>query len=90
MWDGNLVVILQPTHFSTAFRIWGMTEILTVTELAAMLKMSTGQVYEMTRARTRSGTMRDNPIPALKINGNVRFRKSDVEDWIEKLVHHGK
>jgi len=63
-----------------------MTEILTVDELAAMLKMSTGQVYEMTRDRTRSGAMRDNPLPVLKINGNVRFRKSDVEAWLEKLA----
>ena len=61
-------------------------EILTVEELAAMLKMSKGQVYEMTRARTRSGAMRDNPIPVLKINGNVRFRKSDIVHWVEKLV----
>jgi excisionase family DNA binding protein len=61
-------------------------EILTVAELATMLKMNKRQVYEMTRARTRSGAMRDNPIPFLKINGNVRFRKSDVEEWIEKLA----
>ena len=67
-----------------------MTEILTVDELAALLKMSKTQVYEMTRARTRSGAMRDNPIPVVKINGNVRFRKSDVEEWIEKLVAHGR
>jgi excisionase family DNA binding protein len=63
-----------------------VTEILTVADLAAMLKMSKGQVYEMTSTRTRTGSMRDNPIPVLKINGNVRFRRSDVETWIEKLV----
>ena len=61
-------------------------EILTVAELAAMLKMSKGQIYEMTRARTRSGAMREDSIPVVKINGNVRFRKSDIEAWIEKLV----
>ena len=65
-------------------------EILTVAEVASLLKMSTGQVYEMTRARTRSGAMRDNPIPVVKINGNVRFRKSDIEDWVEKLVARGE
>jgi predicted DNA-binding transcriptional regulator AlpA len=61
-------------------------EILTVDEVAAWLKMSTGQVYEMTRKRTRSGAMRNNPIPVLKINGNVRFIKSDIEAWVQKLV----
>jgi excisionase family DNA binding protein len=67
-----------------------MTEILTVAELATMLKMSKGQVYEMTKTRTRAGAMRDNPIPFVKINCNVRFRKSDIEDWIEKLAVLGK
>ena len=61
-------------------------EILTVAELAAMLKMSKTQVYEMTRVRTRSGAMRQHPIPAMKINGNIRFRKGDIEAWLEKLV----
>jgi excisionase family DNA binding protein len=65
-------------------------EILTVAELAAMLKMNKRQVYEMTKRRTRTGSMRENPIPVLKINGNVRFRKSDIEDWIEKLVARGR
>jgi predicted DNA-binding transcriptional regulator AlpA len=63
-----------------------VTEILTVADLAAMLKMSKGQIYEMTNQRTRNGNMREHPLPVLKINGNLRFRKSDVEDWIEKLA----
>lgn len=61
-------------------------EILTVAELAALLKMSKGQVYEMTKARTRTGAMKDHPLPVLKINGNVRFVRSDVEAWLEKLA----
>jgi predicted DNA-binding transcriptional regulator AlpA len=67
-----------------------MIEILTVDDLAAMLKMNKRQIYEMTKTRTRSGAMRENPIPVVKINGNVRFRKSDIEDWIEKLATHGR
>jgi len=63
-----------------------VTEIFTVADLAAMLKMSKSQVYEMTRARTRSGSMRENPLPVLRINSNIRFRKSDIEEWIEKLA----
>jgi hypothetical protein len=43
-------------------------EILTVTELAALLKMSKAQVYELTKEPTRSGAMRNNPIPFLKTN----------------------
>jgi predicted DNA-binding transcriptional regulator AlpA len=63
-----------------------MTEILTVAELPVMLKMSKAQVYEMTRERTRNGSMRDNPVPVLRINGNLRFRKADIEAWLESLV----
>jgi len=57
-------------------------EILTINELAAMLKMTRRQIYSMTETRTRTGAMRDNPIPILKINGNVRFLRSDVEAWL--------
>jgi excisionase family DNA binding protein len=58
-------------------------EILTVDELATWLKMSKGQIYEMTKERTRSGAMRDNPIPVLKINGNVRFRRASIDEWLK-------
>ncbi len=61
-------------------------EILTVEELATLLKMSKGQVYEMTKQRTRTGSMKENPLPVLKINGNVRFRKVDVDSWLAQLA----
>ncbi len=60
--------------------------ILTPTELAAMLKMSKGQIYEMTKERTRTGSMKAHPLPVLKINGNLRFRKSDVDAWLGRLA----
>jgi predicted DNA-binding transcriptional regulator AlpA len=59
-------------------------ELLTVEEVATMLKMSKGQIYEMTKARTRTGSMKENPIPVLKINGNVHFRKMDVDAWLDR------
>jgi predicted DNA-binding transcriptional regulator AlpA len=63
-----------------------MNEIPTITELAALLKMSKGQIYEMTKERTRTGSMKDHPLPVLKINGNLRFRKVDVDSWLARLV----
>jgi excisionase family DNA binding protein len=66
-----------------------MNEILTVTEVAAMLKMSKGQIYEMTKQKTCTGSMKGNPLPVAKINGNLRFRKSDVEAWFARLVDGG-
>ena len=61
-----------------------MPEILTIDELAALLKMSRGQVYTMTRRRSQARMQ--HPLPVLRLNGNIRFRKSDVERWLEKLA----
>lgn len=63
-----------------------MGEILTIDELAALLKMSKRQIYTMCEKRTRNCAMKDHPLPVLKINGNLRFRKSDVEVWLGRLV----
>ena len=67
-----------------------MTEILTVDELAEMLKMSRSLIYELAKERTRSGDLRENPIPVLRIGTAMRFRKNDVDAWIEKLAAHGR
>jgi len=61
-------------------------EILTVAELVAWLKISKSAVYELMKPRTRSGDVREHPLPVLRIGGSVRFRKSDVEAWLEKLA----
>jgi predicted DNA-binding transcriptional regulator AlpA len=63
-------------------------EIVTVEEVAAMLRISKSKVYELTKDRSRTGELRDNPIPVLKIGSSLRFRKSDIEAWIEKLVEN--
>jgi predicted DNA-binding transcriptional regulator AlpA len=61
-----------------------MTEILTLEELAQFLKMSKGQCYSMTRSRAR--VRMDHPLPCLRLNGNLRFRKSDVERWLDEIA----
>jgi excisionase family DNA binding protein len=61
-------------------------EILTVNELAAMLKISKSQVYELANDRTRTGELRMNPIPCVRIGTSVRFLKSEVEKWLINLV----
>lgn len=63
-----------------------MGEILTVQEVAALLKMSKRQVYTMCETRTREGSMKNHPLPVLKINGNLRFRKTDVDSWLARLA----
>ena len=55
------------------------TEILTATDVAAILKISKRQVYELAKQD-------DNPIPSIRIRTSVRFRKSDVDGWVAGLV----
>ena len=62
------------------------TEILTANEVASLLKISKRQVYELTKERTQSGDIREHPLPCVRLGKLVRFRRSDVEAWIEKLV----
>lgn len=54
-------------------------EILTASEVAAILKISKRQVYELAKQA-------ENPIPSIRIRTSVRFRKNDVEGWVDGLV----
>ena len=67
-----------------------MGEILTIDELAVLLRMSKRQIYTMTETRTSSGVMKANPLPVLKINGNLRFRRAAIDVWLLKLEEQKK
>jgi predicted DNA-binding transcriptional regulator AlpA len=62
-----------------------MTELLTVREVAALLKVSKSKVYELIQTRTRSGDIRVNPLPHFRIGESVRFNREAVEQWLERL-----
>ncbi|MCX8999122.1 helix-turn-helix domain-containing protein [Rhizobiaceae bacterium BDR2-2] len=55
-------------------------EILTVDEVAAYLKAGKRTVYRL----AASGMM-----PAFKLGGTWRFRRADLEDWIERKTVAG-
>jgi predicted DNA-binding transcriptional regulator AlpA len=57
-------------------------EILTVAEAAAFLRMSVRQIYEMSRRR---GKNLELPLPLLRVNGNLRFKRSSLENWVNEL-----
>jgi predicted DNA-binding transcriptional regulator AlpA len=61
-------------------------QILTVSALADLLCMSKRQIYEMCTTRTRTGPMKQDPLPVMKIHGNLRFRRVDVDAWLAKLA----
>ena len=56
-------------------------EILTASDVAALLKISKRQVYELAKEK-------EDPIPSIRIRTSVRFRRSDVEGWLAGLVQN--
>ena len=62
-------------------------EILTIDELAVLLKAEPGQIYEMTRKRFKR--RREFALPKFRVGRELRFRQKDVEAWIEKSMSEG-
>lgn len=60
-----------------------MTNLLTADEVASMLRVSKWQVYELSKERTRSGDVREDPIPTVKIGSSVRYRVEDITRWVD-------
>jgi hypothetical protein len=64
------------------------TEILTVGALAAWLKCSKRSVYELTRKRGQ--LYHDIPLPVLRLPCGMRFRGSDIEEWLQRYAEAGR
>lgn len=60
-----------------------MATILTLDEVAELLRMKPASVYELTRARTRE--KHKHPLPVLRIGSALRFRLEDIQNWLEEL-----
>jgi excisionase family DNA binding protein len=53
-------------------------EILTVTDIAKLLKVAEKTVYTMAKR---------SEIPCFKVRGQWRFRRIDLDRWMEDQVH---
>lgn len=51
-----------------------LDEILTLTEVAQLLKVAEKTVYTMAQKRE---------LPAFKVRGQWRFKRADLDQWIE-------
>lgn len=51
------------------------TEILTIKEVAEYLKVKEKTAYKL---------VAEGKIPGFKVGGSWRFRKQEIEEWIEK------
>jgi len=56
-------------------------DILTVAEVAELLKCKPSSVYNLTRLRGRARY--DNPIPVIRLPMGLRFRRSSVIAWLK-------
>jgi excisionase family DNA binding protein len=55
-------------------------EILTVSEVAGLLKVAEKTVYTMAQ---------QSELPAFKVRGQWRFRRTDLEAWIDAKTRGG-
>ena len=55
-------------------------DVLTVAELASLLKCKVSSIYNMTRHRGKARYER--PIPVLRLPMGLRFRRSSVLAWL--------
>lgn len=55
-------------------------EILTVAEVAELLKCKPSSIYNLTHLRGRARY--DNPIPVIRLPLGLRFRRSSVLAWL--------
>jgi len=53
-------------------------EILTISELCAYLKLTEKTAYRLAL---------DKKLPGFKVGGSWRFRKSDIDEWIQQQSH---
>jgi predicted DNA-binding transcriptional regulator AlpA len=56
-------------------------DILTVAEVAELLKCKPSSIYNLTRLRGRARY--DNPIPVFRLPMGLRFRRSSVLAWLK-------
>ena len=82
------MVYAEHTNDSNGSPIASQTEILTVSELAVWLKCSKRSVYELTRKRGQLG--HDIPLPVLRLPCGMRFRRADIEEWLQRCTEAGR
>lgn len=60
------------------------TPVLTVDDVAALLKLPRESIYQMTRQRARR--RHRHPLPTCRLGGHLRFRTRDVLAWIDQCA----
>jgi predicted DNA-binding transcriptional regulator AlpA len=65
-------------------------EIMTDDVVVRLLRTSRLHVCELANDRPAPGDVRENPLPVVRFGRSVRFRRSDVEEWVAWLAAPSK
>ncbi len=57
----------------------GLERLLTVQDISSLLGLKKSYVYYLTHQKK---------IPHMKINGHLRFRQSDIDEWLQSQEVH--
>jgi excisionase family DNA binding protein len=72
---------IKPSPTTDAQPTSATTEVLTVAEVAALLKVPPSSIYEWTRFRTHQRA----PLPHRKVGKYLRFLRSEIDAWLIEL-----
>jgi predicted DNA-binding transcriptional regulator AlpA len=61
-----------------------MIELLTIDDVATLLKCKRSSVHNMTRKRGQARY--EVPLPVQRLPCGLRFRRSDIENWLDRLA----
>ena len=76
----SFVVTVSPTGTEILPIAPADNDIMTVAEVAELLKCKPSSIYNLTRLRGRARY--DNPIPVIRLPLGLRFRRSSVLAWL--------
>ena len=71
----------EPTAIPVAAMSAAADTVLTVAEVAALLKVPQSSIYEWTRFRTHQRV----PLPHRKVGKYLRFLRSEIDAWLVGL-----
>lgn len=77
----SFVVIVSHAGTEILPTVQAHNDILTVAEVAELLKCKPSSIYNLTRLRGRARY--DNPIPVLRLPMGLRFHRSSVLAWLK-------
>jgi hypothetical protein len=85
IWDMRIRVNVRNARIRFMCDESDANELLTLDDVAALLKVTRAQVLELTRKRTQERA--EHPLPVVKFHAKLlRVRKKEFYDWVERVA----